>query len=334
MITSIEFNTPEINRIILIIGAFTAVNYKDRKGVIPGGIIVPGFIVILMILSPLWCLAVLASSYAIYAIYAIYNQCLKRVDHRRRTPMYILAFLSLILTYPVALLYMKIGILPTALDSLSGTIIPAVIALSFSRQGVPRVCRGMAITTAITALITALILAFGHWVVGNDLNYLNRYYQTGEGIHFNVRVLQFLACLLVGYLIYRHTEMRAGGYMVAPIAAGLLLQPLRGIVFITGCLFTYLAIKLISRYSLIVGLRRYATGLLYSIIYVWGVELLFIRLGIQELPFQGNHLFVVIAIMSYANDCTLHGARRVVPWMLISILVMVVFLILTGSIPT
>ena len=329
MITSIEFNTPEINRIILIIGAFAAVSYKDRKGVIPGGIIVPGFIVILMILSPLWCLAVLACS---YAIYAFYNKHLKRVDYQRRTPMYILGFLSLVTTYPVALIYMQIGILPTALDSLSGTMIPAVIALSFSRQGVPGVCRGMAITTAITALITAMILAFGHWVVGNDFNYLNRYYQTGEGIHFNVRVLQFLACLLAGYLIYRHTEMRAGGYMVAPIAAGLLLQPLSGIVFITGCLFTYLAIKLISRYSLIVGLRRYATGLLYSIIYVWGVELLFIRLGIQELPFQGNHLFVVIAIMSYANDCTLHGTRRVVPWMLISILVMVVFLVLTGSI--
>jgi len=331
MITSIELNTPEINRIILIIGAFTAVNYKDRRGVIPGGVIVPGFIVILMILSPLWCLAVLASA---YAIYAIYNKYLKRVDHRRRTPMYILAGLSLVLTYPVALLYMQIGILPTTLDSLSGTMIPAVIALSFSRQGVSGVCKGMAITTAITALITALVLAFGHWVIGGDFNYLNSYYQTGESIHFNVRVLQFLVCLLIGYLIYRHTEMRAGGYMVAPIAAGLLLQPLSGIVFITGCLLTYLAIKLVSCYSLIVGLRRYATGLLYSIIYVWGVELLFIKLGIKELPFQGNHLFVVIAIMSYANDCTLHGARKVAPWMLVSILAMVVCLVLTGSIPT
>jgi len=331
MITSMEFNTPEINRIILIIGAFTAVNYKDRRGVIPGGIIVPGFIVILMTLSPLWCLAVLASA---YAIYAIYNQYLKRVDHRRRTPMYILAFLSLILTYPVALLYMQIGILPTTLDSLSGTMIPAVIALSFSRQGVSRVCKGMAITTAITALTTALILVFGQWVIGSDFNYLNRYYQTGEGIHFNARVIQFLVCLLIGYLIYRHTDMRAGGYMVAPIAAGLLLQPLSGIVFITGCLFTYLAIRLISCYSLIVGLRRYATGLLYSIVYVWGVEVLFIKLGMRELPFQGNHLFVVIAIMSYANDCTLHGAKRVVPWMLVSILVMVICLALTGSVPT
>ena len=325
-----DINTPEIHRIILIIGVFAAIWYQEHWGIIPGGVIVPGFLVILTILSPLWCLAVISSAYIIYAIYLKY---LKRIHCQRRTPMYILAFLSLILTYPVALIYMQIGILPTSLDSLSGTMIPAVIAFTFSRQGVPRVSKGMAITTAITALITALTLALGRWVIAGDFDYISNYYRQEESIHFHARMIQFLLCLLIGYLIYHRTEMRPGGYMVAPIAAGLLLQPLSAMVFAAGCLFTYLSIRLLSCYSLIVGLRRYAVGLLYSVVYVWGVELLFIKLGTRELPFQGNHLFVIIAIMSYANDSILHGPRKVIPWMFVSILAMIACLVLTGSIP-
>jgi hypothetical protein len=325
-----ELNTPEIHRLALIVGSFTAIHYKDRWGVIPGGIIVPGFLVILLTLSPLWCFAVLASAYAIHAIFEKY---LNRVEYQRRTPMYILTVLSILLTYPVALLYMQAGILPTSLDSLSGTMLPAVIAFTFFRQGVERVSRGMAIATAITAAITALLLLAGRLLINCDFNYLNQYYQPGESLHFNARVVQFLVCLLIGYLIYKRTQMRAGGYMVAPVAAAMLLQPLSAIVFLMGCFFVYFNIKIMSTYSLIIGLRRYVIGLLYSIVFVWGVELAFIAMGSKQLPFQGNHLFVIIAIMSYANDCILHEERKVIPWMLVSIAAMIVCLVLTGSVP-
>lgn len=326
-----DLSTPEIQRIALIIGAFSASYYKESKGVIAGGMIVPGFLVILLFLSPLWCLAVVASA---YAIHAIYSRFLKRIDYQRRTPMYILSFLSLALTYPVALMYMRVGLLPTSIDSLSGTMIPAVIAFTFSRQGVTAVGKAMACTTAVTALLTAMILLLVHGLLGEDFNLLNHYYQGGESLHLNARVIQFMVCLLLGYLIYRHTQMRAGGYMVAPVAAGLLLQPLSAVMFCSGCLFVYLAMRLLSRFSLIIGLKRYVVGLLYSIIYVWGVELLFIRLGLQQLPFQGNHLFVIIAMMSYANDGILHPLQRVGGWMLALILAMLVCLVLTHTVVT
>ena len=35
------------------------------------------------------------------------------------------------------------------------------------------------------------------------------------------------------------------------------------------------------------------------------------------LPFQGNHLLVIIAILSYANDAVLEGVWRVLPWMMV-----------------
>jgi hypothetical protein len=324
-----DLSTPEIQRIALIVGAFAAIHYKDRKGVIAGGMIVPGFLVILLFLSPLWCLAVVLSA---YAIYGFYSHFLKRIDYQRRTPMYILTFLSLVLTYPIALLYMKLGLLPTSVDSLSGTMIPAVIAFTFTRQGVATVGKAMAITTGVTAGLTGLILLFGHSLLAQDFNLLSHYYPPGESLHFQARVLQFMICLLLGYAIYRRTQMRAGGYMVAPIAAGLLLQPLSAVMFCGGCLFVYLVMRLLSHFSLIIGLKRYVIGLLYSVVYVWGMELLFIKLGLRQLPFQGNHLFVIIAMMSYANDCVLHRVQSVGGWMVALILAMLVCLVVTNTV--
>ncbi|MBD2014354.1 hypothetical protein H6F96_10260 [Microcoleus sp. FACHB-53] len=63
-------NTPEIHRLALNIGAFVAIAYKDRYGVIPGGVIVPGFIIVLFLLSPIWCITSLALSFAVYFIYS------------------------------------------------------------------------------------------------------------------------------------------------------------------------------------------------------------------------------------------------------------------------
>ena len=47
------------------------------------------------------------------------------------------------------------------------------------------------------------------------------------------------------------------------------------------------------------------------------MELIFIQLGMEELPFQGNHLLVIVAILSYANDAVLEGVWRVLPWMMV-----------------
>jgi hypothetical protein len=78
-----------------------------------------------------------------------------------------------------------------------------------------------------------------------------------------------------------------------------------------------------------IGLNRYVVALLLSTGYVWTMELLLIRSGVQALPFQGNHILVIIAILSYANDLTLHHRKQVLPWMLLLIASAAVVLWLT-----
>jgi hypothetical protein len=85
----------------------------------------------------------------------------------------------------------------------------------------------------------------------------------------------------------------------------------------------------ISAHSLIIGLNRYVIALLLSITYVWSMEMVFIQLGMTALPFQGNHILVIIAILSYANDAVLYGQRKVLPWMLVMIATSMAALLIT-----
>jgi hypothetical protein len=216
-------STPEIQRLSMAVGALTAIAWKDRRGVIPGGIVVPGFLVNALVLSAPWCLAILLLS---VTIQAIYRRWLERVDHQRRQPMYILGVLSLLLSTPIAWLLIQAGLLPSSLDSITGTFLPGVIAFNLHRQGLKRVMGGVVAVTAITALITGLLVWTGTALLQLDFDQLNRYYLHADNLRLRAQWPQFLVAMLVGSLLYRRTGMRPGGYMVAPIAAALLLEPL------------------------------------------------------------------------------------------------------------
>lgn len=321
-----QLNTPEIQRFSLAIGALTAMAWKDRRGALPGGIVVPGFLVNLLLLSPLWCVAILLLS---VTIQKIYKHWLERVAYQRREPMYILGILSLLLSTPLALLHIQAGLLPSSLDSVTGSLLPGVIAYTIHRQGLRRVMAGVVVVTAVTALLTACLVLIGGILLPLDFDQINRYYLHAPNLKPRVQLLQFLMALVVGWALYRRTGMRPGGYMVAPIAAALLLDPLSAGMFLMGCLTVLTGVRWLMQNSLIIGLNRYVAALLMSVAYVWGVELLFIGLDMQVLPFQVIHILVIIAILSYANDAALEGVRRVLPWMLIMIASSLLSLLLT-----
>ena len=311
-----DWSSPEIQRISLAIGSLLALAWQDRQGIIPGGIIVPGFLSNLLLLSPGWGLLVIGIA---YLSQWTYRRWLERVTHQRRLPMYILGAMSLLITTPCAFVIIQVGLLPANIDSISGSLLSGVIAFNLHRQGWGPVTKGMLITTAATLGLTVLLVSAGTSLFQADFNALQTYYRHSSNIHIQAKAFQFLIALFVGMAIYRRTQFRPGGYVVAPMAAALLLSPLSAVMFLIGCISVESAIQIISKNSLIVGLSRYVVSLLLSTAYVWSVEILFIQVGMRSLPFQGNHILVIIAILSYANDLTLHGHRQVLPWMLIMV---------------
>lgn len=310
-------NTPEIHRLALNIGAFVAIAYRDRYGVIPGGVIVPGFIIVLFLISPIWCITSLALS---FAVYFIYKRFLAKTSYKRRTPMYILAFLSLAIANFVGLIYIKLGWLYPSLDSLSGTLLPAVIAFTLTKQKMNKVARAMAITTVATLGILIAIYLIGSFLLNLDFDVLRGYYSSKEILRINYHLFQFYTALAVSYLFYRFKDVRSGGYMVAPIAAALLIKPVSGIIFLVGCITVYLVVQTICQFTLLIGLKRYVVALFFSTLFVWTTELLFIHFGFNILPFQGGNLFVIIAMMSYVNDSILYASKNVINYMVLTVL--------------
>ena len=309
-------NTPEIHRLALTIGAFVAIAYRDRYGVIPGGVIVPGFIITLFLLSPIWCITSLALS---FSVYFIYKRFLQQTSYKRRTPMYILAFLSLAIANSVAIIYIKLGWLYPSLDSLSGTLLPAVIAFTLTKQKLNKVIRAIVFTTLVTLAILIIIYLIGSSLFQIDFDTLRAYYPTQEILRFDYHLFQFYVALGVGYLIYRFKDVRSGGYMVAPVAAALLVKPISGVLFLIGCITVYLVVQTLCQFTLLIGLKRYAVALFFSTLFIWVTELIFINLGFNILPFQGGNLFVIVAMMSYVNDSILYANKKVIIYMILTI---------------
>ncbi len=303
-----SLNSPEICRLSLAIGAFVAVKYKDNYGIIPGGIIVPGFIIALMLISPLWGGTVLALA---FPVYWLYQKFLTRTGYKRRTPMYLLATISLAIANLIALIYIQLGWFVPSLDNLSGTMLPAVIAFTFTKQKPTKVVRGIIITTLITAVIVLVIYGIGSAYLNLNFDTLRPVYAGKATLQIKYPLVQFYVALAVGYFIYRSQDVRSGGYMVAPVTAALLIQPIGAIVFVLGCILVYLLTQKICQFTLLIGLKRYALVLLLSTTYIWLIELLFAYFDSTILPFQGSNLFAIIAMLSCVNDRILYANKNI-----------------------
>lgn len=311
--------TPEVQRLALAYGTLLALAYKERIGILPGGIIVPGMVVVLGMLSPIWCLTGLLLA---PLLLLIYRRWLQRASHIRRTPMYIFAGLSLLVSNLVAIAYIHLGWLPPSLDGLSGTLLPGIVACTLHRQPPARVWRGLLLTTVATALLVFVTVQLLQ-DLKIDVGAIERAYAAygpEPVLRLQAHGLTFALALLVGFMIYRASGLRAGGYVVAPVAAALLGQITSTVFLLVGCGLVTVLLRWLEAQSLMVGLRRYGAALLFSILWVWGIELWCLQRGVAVLPFQGNHLFVIIAIASYANDLVLQPPRRVLPWMLLAVL--------------
>jgi hypothetical protein len=322
-------DTPEIHRLALTIGAFVAIAYKDRFGVTPGGVIVPGFIIVLFLQSPLWCVTSVTLA---FTVHYIYKRFLAKTSYKLRTPMYILSFLSLAIANFIALIYIKLGLLYPSLDSLSGTLLPAVIAYTITKQKVSKVVKAMFIATTGTLIVLIAIYLIGVYVFNIDFDTIRGYYTAKETLNLQYHLFQFYVTLIISYLIYRYKDVRSGGYMVAPVAAALLTQPLSALLFLIGCITVYLVVQTICQFTLLIGLKRYVVALFFSTLFVWTTEILFINAGSILLPFQGGNLFVIIAMMSYVNDSILYARKNVIKYMIVNVFVAFIALGIANSI--
>ena len=305
-----DLNTSNTYHLALLIGVFVAIRHHHTYGVTPGGLIVPGSLVILFIVSPVWCLTVLGLS---VLVYGIYQHWFRRTDYKRRTPMYILACLSLGLSSTVALCYAHFGWIEFSLDLQVGNILPGIIAFNFSKQDISKVSRAIALCTGVTfAGVSGLSAIFNLLGILSEIEHVSA---SNSTLQLNYPLIHFVLALGAGYLIYRYQDIRSGGYMIAPIVALTLLDPFTAIHFLIGCVIVYHGALLFCEWTLTVGLRRYVVVLSLSTLYIWGSELGLSILDPSLAIVQGSSYLLNIAMLSCVNDAILYRHKPVLRYM-------------------
>lgn len=306
-------NTPGVYNLILLVGVFVAIAYRNAYGVIPGGLIIPGSLIVLLIMSPLWCATVIILS---AFVYWVYEHWFRRTDYKRRTPMYVLACLSLGISSIVSFCYVRWGWLPFSLDTQVGSIVPGIIAFNLSKQDAGKVTRAIATCAGTTLAIVGSVYAL--LSTSGILSPTPAIVAPSPAGQLNYPLIHFAIALGTGYLIYRHHDIRSGGYTIAPVVALALLEPFTAVRFLVGCTLVYHATRLFCEWTLTVGLRRYVVVLSLSTLYLWGSEL-WLQAIDPSLPlFQGSSYLLNIAMLSYVNDAILYRQQSIFRYLVLT----------------
>ena len=143
----------DLMRIIFLLGAVMALVYKKKIGVTPGGIIVPGLLACLLIMSFEAFLIVMGISLLCWAIYKL---TFARFALSQRASSLALMGLSVGLCIAAVVLSDKYTNLSQE-TQLFSMVIPGLITISARKYGLQQVMTGTLATTAATFVVGSLI---------------------------------------------------------------------------------------------------------------------------------------------------------------------------------
>lgn len=142
---------------------------------------------------------------------------------------------------------------------------------------------------------------------------------------FNVLVLG----ILVSIIFYEITHISPGGIIVPGLLTMYINQPQRIVYTIIVAIITYFIVKLISRYVIVFGKRRFVLMIIISIV---------INI-ILELIISGISLHLIsISIIGYtiggiiANDISKQGLKRTIPSLVIVMCIIELIVLISNAI--
>lgn len=142
---------------------------------------------------------------------------------------------------------------------------------------------------------------------------------------FNVLVLG----ILVSIIFYEITHISPGGIIVPGLLTMYINQPQRIVYTIIVAIITYFIVKLISRYVIVFGKRRFVLMIIISIVINIILELLISGISL--------HL-ISISIIGYtiggiiANDISKQGLKRTIPSLVIVMCIIELIVLISNAI--
>ena len=144
-------------------------------------------------------------------------------------------------------------------------------------------------------------------------------------ISFNTLILG----IMVAIIFYEITNISPGGIIVPGLLAMYISQPQRIVYTIIVAIVTYLIVKLISKYFIVFGKRRFVLMIIISIIINFILELIITGLSINLLS---------VSIVGYtiagilANEISKQGIKKTIPSLVIVMCIIELIVLIANSI--
>lgn len=296
-------NSLELTRLVFLTGAILATLYKRKTGITPGGIIAPAFLALALDKSFIWFGALMVIA---LLTRLIYRQLLESFALPRTKEVLVNIAISTLLVTFAQLTFSRR--LPYVEVVAYGSVIPGLIASNSRTYGTGLVVYGTLIVTAITSILGHVYAMVVPYQVATRLSVqLSQYSPLVIPRHY----IASIASLCVTFLIITLFNVRAGGYVIAPVLLTLFLSStLQFALYGLAVAICYGVVRVILRHSLIIGLERFLLCLLLSAVSVTCIDLLAVR-------FQFSDYLVLPAIYMTAmavilNDLCLHNFQKVI----------------------
>lgn len=291
----------ELMRITFLFGALLALLYKKGTGITPGGIIVPAFLAIMLDTSFDLFIVLMLISVACTVLYRIFFSALA-LAHRWTVIINIAMSTALLF----GLQYLMQGLLPYTDVTAFGYVLPGLIASACYYQKPWLVAKATLLVTALTYSIGWLTFQLIPYAISSKLTVELASFEPVIISNPHVAIPLSLAAAGISYQFF---NARSGGYLIAPVVAGLVAHSLFQFeLFLLGVAVAYLLIATLLKYSLIVGLERFVLILFMSAALITGMDLFAISHEISS--YHASPIILIIAMAVWINDLCLQPMKK------------------------
>jgi hypothetical protein len=81
----------------------------------------------------------------------------------------------------------------------------------------------------------------------------------------------------------------------------------------------HLLMKVIRHYTVLFGITRYTFVLCTSILLIWAIEVVMLRMDRSFSPFLGANIYPALVLASITNDFSTQKARNTIPILLLNL---------------
>lgn len=318
----------EIIRLTFILGLILSLLTRRAMGFNAGGIIVPGFLAITLAYSfKLFILSLFIS----ILIIIIYIYTLENKPLKGRLPVLIKIMMSVILVEIFGFLGINFKLLNIGDLGYIGYIVPGLIASTYRRHGSSKVFVATILVSAITYLIGVILYNI---LPLNITGYLSNLIQEGGFEKYNMtsKYVFFLISALIALATYTINKGRVGGIVVAPLIADLILSNfINFVIFVVIVLLTYSIIKLMMKYTQLIGIERFVFATILGIVLTWIIEIIMLNMKLNFPPLLLTTLFTPIAVGSWVNDITLQPYKKSIILLPLSVAFIVLIKLILSS---